>query len=740
MMAIGATGPTAPTGPTTPTGPTGPTTPTGPTGPTTPTGPTGPTTPTGPTGPTTGSISNFVWHDLNRNGLQDLGEQGVSGIIVTLRYTDGSIVPGRASVTSSSGGSYALQNVPAGSWRVGFEIPASRAEFSFTAWMVGSDRSRDSDGGLSNVFSIAPGDNRSDIDCGLVTTPPPQPGTVSDFVWHDANRNGLQDSGEAGVSGIIVTLRNPDGSLVPNRAAISTSGSGTYRFTNVAPGSYRVNFEIPSSRANYAFTSRMVGNDRTKDSDGGLSDVFTVASGENRTDIDCGLVINPKVNINIDSNNNMVVNDQDDVVEDIQSNRIFINKDDDNRDGFADAETTKVFYDNDLTLFTLRIENAPAGSEIWLEADAPLALFVNPSRSPFYGTKRKGTTSNGQSWFVWDVASAPASGYAEGKSLGLDAKIYWRITDAAGTELARDTVKVDVEKPVWPFPNDNAAGWSQQSTSNWVGVDVKDTWGHDKRLIDYIIFPGTQGTISTYHPRTTANVPFPTGNRTMPAAEWVQNKDYQLSPTTANRNYGPTAYPNGFKMTLDYTFEKRSSPNGYVHALKENGTSNDPKLSFVGNSGVKFGTGDSREASILDMSSMVAQGGGMGAIKAAAPDTITGKVNVAGYQQEEPMRLMTGVIYNAPLDERVKQFPLAGGTVKERIGTMLESNTNAFANSQLVIETTKNLDGTWKLSIRINGTLTYEDPNFDVSTISKLSLQAHWGSGVVFNKMQVVKK
>jgi hypothetical protein len=71
---------------------------------------------------------------------------------------------------------------------------------------------------------------------------------------------------------------------------------------------------------------------------------------------------------------------------------------------------------------------------------------------------------------------------------------------------------------------------------------------------------------------------------------------------------------------------------------------------------------------------------------------------------------------------------------------MLESNTNAFANSQLVIETTKNLDGTWKLSIRINGTLTYEDPNFDVSTISKLSLQAHWGSGVVFNKMQVVKK
>ncbi|MFO0941763.1 MAG: SdrD B-like domain-containing protein [Pirellulales bacterium] len=335
VKAIGATGPTAPTGPT------GPTSPTGPTGPTTPTGPTGPTTPTGPTGPTTGSISNFVWHDLNRNGLQDTGEQGVSGIIVTLRYTDGSIVPGRAAVISSGSGNYVLANVPAGSWRVGFEIPASRSEFSFTARMVGADRSRDSDGGLSDIVSILSGDNRTDIDCGLVTTPPPTPGTVSDFVWYDMNRNGLQDTGESGVSGILVTLRYPNGSLVPNFAAISTSNSGRYQFTNVAPGNYRVGFEIPFSRREYSFTVRMVGSDRTRDSDGALSEVFTVASGENRTDIDCGLVLNPKVNINVDSNNNMVVNDQDDAVEDLSANRIFINKDDDNRDGFADLNFQK---------------------------------------------------------------------------------------------------------------------------------------------------------------------------------------------------------------------------------------------------------------------------------------------------------------------------------------------------------------------------------------------------------------
>ena len=215
---------------------------------------------------------------------------------------------------------------------------------------------------------------------------------------------------------------------------------------------------------------------------------------------------------------------------------------------------------------------------------------------------------------------------------------------------------------------------------------------------------------------------------------------YQLSTTTSNRNYGPADHQNGFRMTLDYTFEKRSSPNGYVQALQAGGSQGGNKLSFVGNSGIKFGANNSREASILDMKAMVAQGGGMGAIKAAAPGSISGKVNVSGYLQEEPMRLMTGVIYNALLDERVKQFPMAGGTVKERIGTMLESNTNALGNTQLVLETTKNVDETWKLSIRINGDLTYEDPNFDVSTITTLSLQSHWGSGVIFNKMKVERK
>ena len=38
--------------------------------------------------------------------------------------------------------------------------------------------------------------------------PPPCTGTIGDFVWNDANQNGIQDSGEVGINGVNVSLMN----------------------------------------------------------------------------------------------------------------------------------------------------------------------------------------------------------------------------------------------------------------------------------------------------------------------------------------------------------------------------------------------------------------------------------------------------------------------------------------------------------------------------------------------------
>jgi len=53
---------------------------------------------------------------------------------------------------------------------------------------------------------------------------------LGDFIWYDDNENGIQDSGEGGVSGVKVTL---------NTGAITTTdGDGKYEFCSLDNGSY----------------------------------------------------------------------------------------------------------------------------------------------------------------------------------------------------------------------------------------------------------------------------------------------------------------------------------------------------------------------------------------------------------------------------------------------------------------------------------------------------------------------
>jgi hypothetical protein len=72
-------------------------------------------------------------------------------------------------------------------------------------------------------------DNSSDqtIDFGFES---PCTGTLGDFVWHDLDRNGIQDAGEPGLSGVTVTLRQlADNSLI---ATTTTNANGYYQFTS----------------------------------------------------------------------------------------------------------------------------------------------------------------------------------------------------------------------------------------------------------------------------------------------------------------------------------------------------------------------------------------------------------------------------------------------------------------------------------------------------------------------------
>lgn len=126
------------------------------------------------------------------------------------------------------------------------------------------------------------------------TTSAPKPllGSIGDFVWFDADGDGIQDPTESGVPGATVRLLGSDGGLL---ATAMTGSGGTYLFTGLAAGRYVVEFVLPDvpGYSSEAFTLAGAGAD-DRDSDAATTTGRTVeiglAPGENDPTWDAGVI------------------------------------------------------------------------------------------------------------------------------------------------------------------------------------------------------------------------------------------------------------------------------------------------------------------------------------------------------------------------------------------------------------------------------------------------------------------
>ncbi|RAP42560.1 hypothetical protein BYZ73_05095 [Rhodovulum viride] len=113
-------------------------------------------------------------------------------------------------------------------------------------------------------------------------------GALGDTVWYDTDRDGLQDAGELGAAGVLVTLLNGDGSAT-GRTTV-TDADGKYLFDGLEAGQYRVQFD---EVAGFDFTTADAGDDAL-DSDAdpatGLSHIIDLGAGEIDLTIDAGLI------------------------------------------------------------------------------------------------------------------------------------------------------------------------------------------------------------------------------------------------------------------------------------------------------------------------------------------------------------------------------------------------------------------------------------------------------------------
>ena len=100
----------------------------------------------------------------------------------------------------------------------------------------------------------------------------PQTAAIGDFVWHDLNMDGIQDAGEPGIPGVTVNLRNCAGDLL---GTMVTDASGYYLFSGLTPGSYMVEFTLPSG---YVFSPQDQGGNDGVDSDADVTTGRTVCT------------------------------------------------------------------------------------------------------------------------------------------------------------------------------------------------------------------------------------------------------------------------------------------------------------------------------------------------------------------------------------------------------------------------------------------------------------------------------
>ena len=255
------------------------------------------------TTPNTSTIGDYVWNDLDSNGVQrDKSLEPPLGD-VTVKLFNAAVDPNGTgtplqTTKTNTDGIYEFSTLPAGTYKVKFELlngyVFSPKKVNYPASEDG-DSDADSASGFSDVITLADSEHIYGVDAGMYAiNSTPLVASVGDFVWEDKNVNGIQDAGEPGVKDVSVKLldaSNNDSEL----KSILTDAQGNFSFTNLSSGSYKIFIVLPSD---YSFTD-LNNSNATNDTDSdinpasGFSNVITLNEGENLTNIDAGIFFSP---------------------------------------------------------------------------------------------------------------------------------------------------------------------------------------------------------------------------------------------------------------------------------------------------------------------------------------------------------------------------------------------------------------------------------------------------------------
>jgi hypothetical protein len=178
------------------------------------------------------SIGMYVWNDLNENGNYELGEPGLSGVTVRLKYNGHEIHVTKPTVL----GFYVFTGLPIVPYSV--ELDPSTLPYGYTF----------SHG--SNPWAVTPaaGELKMDVNFGLK----PCWGQAGGWIYNDKNLNGKKDADETGIGKATVILK---GAVDGHDSQTDTGANGFFRFKKVYWDNYTMYVSKKSLPANYVQTT-----------------------------------------------------------------------------------------------------------------------------------------------------------------------------------------------------------------------------------------------------------------------------------------------------------------------------------------------------------------------------------------------------------------------------------------------------------------------------------------------------
>jgi len=186
---------------------------------------------------TPNSVGGTLWEDLDADGTQDGSETTIfPGVTVALyedTNNDGKLDGGDKLVgttTTDSSGHYSFTGLPDGN----YIVDVTDEENLLDGYWHSLGTQGEADDGQSKVdpyvISLSGGENRDTVDFGYYI----QPAGLGNYVWNDADYDGIQDVGEAGIPGVVVTLTItwPNGAGTTVLKTV-TDANGYYSFDNL---------------------------------------------------------------------------------------------------------------------------------------------------------------------------------------------------------------------------------------------------------------------------------------------------------------------------------------------------------------------------------------------------------------------------------------------------------------------------------------------------------------------------